>query len=188
MPYDPDRHARRSIRMRDYDYAQPGAYFVTVCTYQRECLLGDVVNGEMLLNETGEIVRKTLEELQMFPDTQLDVHVIMPNHLHGIILVGAQFIAPIPLIAIPLVAPLPQTGICGISGVMNHAPTLGEMVRTFKAISTRRIRTGGNSAFAWQRNYYEHVIRDEAELHGIRQYIIDNPKHWGIDQENPRRR
>ncbi len=103
---------------------------------------------------------------------------------HGI--VGAQFIAPIPLIA-----PIPQTdafGISGKSGAMNHAPTLGNMVRTFKAISTRRIRTGGNSAFAWQRSYYEHVIRDEAELHGIRQYIIDNPKQWGIDQENPRRR
>jgi len=181
MPYDPDRHARRSIRLRDYDYAQLGAHFVTICTYQRECLLGDVVNGEIVLNGAGEIVRHTLEELpQRFPGIEVEMHVIMPNHLHGIILVGAQFIAPIPQ--------TDTVGISGKSGVMNHAPTLGKVVRAFKAISTRRIRTGSNSTFAWQRNYYEHVLRDEAERHCIRQYITNNPMQWEIDRENPHRR
>jgi REP element-mobilizing transposase RayT len=181
MPYDPDRHARRSIRLRDYDYTQPGAYFVTLCTYQRECLLGDVVNGEIVLNGAGEIVRHTLAELpQRLPGIEVQMHVIMPNHLHGIILVGAQFIAPIP-----------QTntvGISGKSGVMNHAPTLGNVVRAFKAISTRRIRTGSNSTFAWQRNYYEHVLRDEEALTRAREYIALNPLRWHLDEENPRNR
>ena len=187
MPYDPDRHARRSIRLRNYDYAQPGAYFVTVCTYQRECLLGDVVNGEMVLNEDGEIVRHTLEELpRKFPGIEVDMHVIMPNHLHGIILVGAQFIAPI-----PRPAPIPQTdmvGISGKSGVMNHAPTLGIVVRAFKAISTHMIRTGSNGTFAWQRNYYEHVLRGEGALARAREYIVLNPLRWHLDGENPRNR
>jgi len=187
MPYDPDRPARRSIRLRDYDYAQPGVYFVTVCTYHRECLLGDVVNGEMVLNEAGEIVRHTLEELpQRFPGIAVDIHVIMPNHLHGIILVGAQFIAPL-----PRPAPIPQTdmvGISGKSGVMNHAPTLGNVVRTFKAISTCMIRTGSNGTFAWQRNYYEHVLRDGDALVRAREYIAMNPLRWHLDGENPRNR
>jgi REP element-mobilizing transposase RayT len=113
----------------------------------------------------------------------MERHVIMPNHLHGIILVGAQFIA-----SLPRPASLPHTNTAGISeksGVMNHAPTQGNVVRAFKAISTRRIRTGSNSTLAWQRNYYEHVIRDEAELHCIRQYITNNPMQWEIDRENP---
>lgn len=170
LKYDPEQHSRHSVRLPGYDYAQPGAYFVTVCTKDRECLFGEVVNGEIALNEAGKMVKTAWEALpRRFPTTSVDMHVIMPNHFHGIIIVGVQFIAS---------QLWPQ-------GVINHAPTLGNIVRVFKAITTRRIRTRNNREFAWQRNYHEHIIRNEAELHCIRQYIFDNPLHWETDRENP---
>jgi REP element-mobilizing transposase RayT len=100
----------------------------------------------------------------------IDTHDTMPNHFHGIIVVGMQSIA---------------RKLWPHQGVIHHAPTLGNIVRVFKAITTRRIRTRSNNEFAWQRNYHEHIIRNEAELHCIRQYIIDNPMHWETDRENP---
>jgi REP element-mobilizing transposase RayT len=99
----------------------------------------------------------------------------MPNHIHGIILVGAQFIAPDQSTSIQ-------------EGAMNRAPTLGEIVRTYKAISTRLIRRTVNSGFAWQRNYYEHVIRNDSSLQRGREYIVNNPARWAEDEENPDQR
>jgi len=93
-----------------------------------------------------------------------------------VVIVGAQFIAPPSRI---------ETGVMIKTGVMNHAPTLGQIVRALKAISTRKIRTKSNDSFAWQRNYYERIIRKDDELSCIRQYISDNPKQWDRDRENP---
>ena len=107
-----------------------------------------------------------------FSNMTLDVFVVMPNHVHGIILIGAQFIAPS---AAPQKSP----------GAMNRAPTLGQIVRTYKASSTRHIRVTANANFAWQRNYYEHVIRDEESLKRIQEYVLENPARWDIDRENP---
>lgn len=176
MKYDRDKHHRRSIRLKEYDYRQFGAYFVTVCTQNRACLFGAVAAGEMQLNNAGEISKATWNELPArFPSVGLDAFVVMPNHIHGVIIVGAQFIAP-----------SDGFGTAAIDqGVMNHAPTLGEMMRAYKAVSTRSIRQAGTPDFAWQRNYYEHVIRDEESLNRIRQYIHDNPARWEFDRENP---
>ena len=118
----------------------------------------------MQLNNAGEIAKATWNELPArFPSLGLDAFVAMPNHIHGIIMVGAQFIAP-------------SDGFGETNqGVMNHAPTLGKIIRAYKAASTRLIRQAGTPDFAWQRNYYEHVIRDEESLNRIRQYILDNP-------------
>lgn len=174
LKHDPAKHTRHSIRLSGYDYAQPGAYFVTLCTHEQEYLFGNITEGEIVLNELGQTVQSVWDELpRRFPTISTDTHVIMPNHFHGIIIVGAQFIAPSSRMN------RDQTG------VMNHAPTLGKIVRVFKAISTRRIRTKSNSAFAWQRNYYEHIIRNEEELKCIRQYIADNPMQWEMDREKP---
>jgi putative transposase len=169
MAYDREKHHRRSIRLKDYDYGQSGAYFVTVVTHDRACLFGDVADGKMQLNNVGQIAKAAWDELPAkFPLVRLDAFIVMPNHVHGIIMVGAQFIAP------------------KINeGVMNHAPTLGEMVRAYKARSTRLIRQAGTPNFAWQRNYYEHVVRNEESLNRVRQYIVNNPTHWTIDRENP---
>ena len=174
MKYDPDKHHRRSIRLKGYDYAQPGAYFVTIVTQDRACLFGAVADGDMQLSNAGEIAKATWHELHArIPSLGLDAFVAMPNHIHAIIMVGAQFIAP-------------SDGFGETNqGVINHAPTLGEMVRAYKAASTRLIRQADAPDFVWQRNYYEHVVRDEESLNRIRQYILDNPARWEFDRENP---
>ena len=173
MKYDPARHRRRSIRLRGYDYSQAGAYFVTIVTRNRECLFGEVVEDLMRLNDAGRMVAQCWHELAAhFPHLELDEFVVMPNHVHGIITVGAPFMAPYGPGAIN-------------QGAINRAPTgLGEIVRSFKAVATRRIRQAGVLAFAWQRNYYEHIIRDEASLNRIREYIANNPLQWELDREN----
>lgn len=169
--YNRDVHHRGSIRLPGYDYSEPGAYFVTICTHERQCWFGDVKNGKLQLRSPGTIVQTTWLTLpKRFPFVVLDEFVVMPNHFRGIIsLVGAQFIAP---------ASNP-------TGVMNHAPTLGECVRAFKAMSTRLIHRAGLVEFGWQQNYYEHVVRSEAELNRIREYIQYNPQKWEEDEENP---
>jgi putative transposase len=167
---------RRSIRLQGYDYSQPGAYFVTICTRDRECVLGDVTECEMRLNDIGRRAQAAWEALPTrFADIILDAFTIMPNHIHGIIIVGAQFIAP-------------NHSTVAQRGAMNRAPTLGEIVRTYKAVSTHLIRRTVNSRFAWQRNYYEHVIRDDHSLVRIRDYIANNPARWAEDEENPEHR
>jgi REP element-mobilizing transposase RayT len=171
--YNPEKHHRRSIRLPEFDYKQAGAYFVTICTQNRESLFGEAVDGEIQLNDAGRLVEASWQDLtSRFADISLDVFVVMPNHIHGIILVGAQFIAP---------SAAPDKN----QGAMNRAPTLGQIVRAYKASSTRLIRSRANANFAWQRNYYEHVIRNEESFNGIRQYILDNPFRWHLDRENP---
>jgi REP element-mobilizing transposase RayT len=185
MTENPARHHRRSIRLRDYDYSQVGAYFVTVCTHNRTCLFGDVVDGEMVTNDAGRIVQAIWKALPLhYPGVALDEFVIMPKHVHGIIVldsgVGAQFIAPL-----------------GSGGAINRAlttdalsasdrpPTLGDIVRGFKARSTRLLRRDRGYQRVWQRNYYEHVLRDKGSLSRVREYISNNPLHWAFDRENP---
>ena len=167
---------RKSLRLSDYDYALPGAYFVTICTAERKNLLGFIEDDLMRKNTAGQIIQKMWEKIPIqYPDTKLDAFVIMPNHIHGIIIVGAQFIAP------------SFTSLSGKepdAGVMNHAPTLGSIIRSFKAKSARMIRQDFFPRFAWQRNYYEHVIRDDTSLNRIREYIGTNPLRWELDREN----
>lgn len=176
MEYDRDIHHRRSIRLSGYDYTQSGAYFVTICVDKRVCVFGALADGSLELNDAGRIARNTLSELpSRFSQISLDSFIVMPNHIHGIIFVGAQFIAPSDS--------LPHSR--EEAGAMNHAPTLGEIIRAYKAVSARAIRCGGYVDFKWQRNYYEHIIRDEDSLNRIRQYILDNPIRWDSDRENP---
>lgn len=171
MLFDPDIHHRRSIRLSGYDYSQQGAYFVTVCIQNRECLLGKIVDGKMMLNGAGKIVQSAWDDLpRRFPNVTLDAFTIMPNHVHGIVVIQQNVGAGQ---ALPL-------------GAASSAPTLGDIVRVFKsipAISINRLlsRTGP----VWQRNYYEHIIRDENDLFRIRQYIADNPARWDEDENNP---
>ena len=167
---DLDRHHRRSVRLKGHDYAQPGAYFVTVCTRERECLLGEVADGEIRLNEHGMAVREEwLRTAQLKETVELDAFTIMPNHMHGIVIITYG------------------------RGVLPYAPTrtfrspshtTGAIVRGFKSASTKHInvirRTPGTPV--WQRNYYEHVVRDDEELKVIRQYVLSNPANWATDE------
>lgn len=173
--YNPDIHHRHSIRLKDYDYSKAGAYFVTACAWRRECLFGDVVDGEMKLNGYGNIVQACWDDLPYhYPRVVLDVFTMMPNHVHGVIvlndapLVGAGF------------NPAPTNTI-----VKRHG--LSEIMRVFKTFSSRRINALRNNPGhpVWQRNYYEHVIRTEDSLNRIREYIRCNPTRWDEDIENP---
>ncbi len=183
MSYSPHSHHRRSIRLKEYDYSQPGAYFVTICTHDRACLFGGVVDGEMRLNEFGEMVHECWQAIpDHFPHAMLDEFVIMPNHVHGIISivdaaivdnVGATHASPL-----KSASSLPPRG--------PKQKSIGAIVGSFKSAVTKRINEYRNTPGApvWQRNYYEHIIRNEESLNRIRQYIADNPARWTFDREN----
>jgi REP element-mobilizing transposase RayT len=167
---------RRSIRLKEYDYSQSGAYFVTICTHNKECLFGEIVDGKMILNDAGKIVQTVWYEISEHVDhVELDQFVIMPNHIHGIIVLhdGCRDTA--------CCAPTVERFGKLITGSL---PTI---IRSFKSAITKRINelheTPGQKI--WQRNYYERVIRNENELNQVRQYIVDNPAKWDSDEENP---
>ncbi len=162
LPFNPDIHNRRSIRLRDYDYARAGAYFVTICTWQRECLFGEIVAGEMVFNNMGSIAGAAWTDLcKHYRHMELDAFIIMPNHLHGLIVFSDE-----------------QAG-------KRHG--LPEIIRGFKTYSSRRINAVRNNRGCpvWQRNYYDRVIRNEDELTRARSYIVNNPMKWEHDKENP---
>jgi len=178
VKYDPTRHHRRSVRLPAYDYAQPGAYFMTICTQNRECVFGRIVDGRMILTEPGQMVEAMRRQLPRYHGVDVDAFVVMPNHIHGIIiLVGAG----------PRACP-------NMGRPQGVAPTMSlpDVVHRFRSLTTARYQRGvlrdGWLPFPgrlWQRNYHEHVIRDEEDLNRVRQYIIDNPARWEDDAENP---
>jgi REP element-mobilizing transposase RayT len=166
---------RHLTRLKEYDYSQPGGYFITICTKNRSCLFGEINNDRMNLNHYGEIVRLSWLELpKHYHNVDLDVLVIMPNHIHGIIFlkdVGAG-LKPAP------------------TGFNGKPYPLPEIIRGFKTFSSRHINRLRNMSgtSVWQRNYYEHVIRRDESLAKIREYIQTNPLRWVLDRENPANR
>jgi len=175
--YNPDNHHRRSIRLRDYDYREEGVYFVTICTLQRQCLLGDALGGEIQLNHFGLAVEECWEAIPShFRGVELDGFVVMPNHVHGIIVLVDSMQGDRARHASPLhFQPRSQSG------------SLGTIVGSFKSAATRRINDsqGTHGQPVWQRNYYERIIRKENELNSIREYIACNPMCWPQDKNNP---
>lgn len=169
MRFEAGLRQRRSVRLRSFDYSSAGAYFITICTRDRLCTLGSAFEGQVELSGAGVIVQEIWESLPVrFLEVDVDAFVVMPNHVHGIVfLVGAQFVAP---------EPRPAS---------RQRPLLGEVVRTFKAAATSLIRSSGTEDFGWQRGYYEHIIRNDADLDRIREYIDANPLRWDEDPENP---
>lgn len=179
---------RRSIRLKNYDYSQAGAYFVTICAQNRECLFGEIVDGVMQLNDAGLMVQSVWNDIPTFyPNVETDAFVVMPNHIHGVVvLVGAT----------PRGRPDIGRGHPDIGQAQRPAPTLhltlGDVVHRIKTMTTKRyadhVKHSGWPAFPgrlWQRNYYEHIIRDEASLARIREYISNNPWRWALDHDNP---
>lgn len=207
MKFDPQKHHRRSIRLPEYNYTKTGAYFVTICTDQRECLLGEIANGSMCLNDIGIIVQACWNNLpHHFTNVLLDSFVIMPNHLHGIIVIhndcrGEALVQTNqnsnPEISTQVLRP-PSRQPQG-----TKPGSLGAIIQNFKSVSTRKINrqkakhSNTNSIkdsnaydgmlrpYVWQRNYYEHIIRDEESWNHIREYIAENPVRWSQDRENP---
>lgn len=214
MPYNPDIHHRHSIRLKDYDYAQAGAYFVTICAWQRECLFGEIVDGLMVLNDLGRIVDSVWRRLpEHFTSISLDEFIILPNHFHGILQinesVGAKQASP----ALPSLPGLASDQTVGAtaqfhraSPALDTAPNQGKaveslalplhgtvsgslcaVVQNFKSVSTRKINKlrDNPGCQVWQRNYYERVIRNDDELSRAREYVVNNPMKWELDRENP---
>ena len=212
MKYDPQKHHRRSIRLKGYDYTQPGAYFVTFCTYQRDEILGEILHGEMKLSALGKILQEEWfrtaqirKEIQLFDDE----FIVMPNHGHGIIRIietaGADGVRP-------------EDGVHQINqdahgddqdardkdqdarGENQDAPgenqdargaslrrvprSLGSVMAGFKASVTSRAKRELNIAGIWQRNYYDQIIRNDRELENIQRYIRNNPLNWQQDRDN----
>ncbi len=176
MKFDPEKHHRRSIRLKGYDYSQPGAYFITICTKNRKFLFGNVINGKMILNDAGQIAQKCwLEIPNHYPNVILDEFIIMPNHIHGIIIinVGANNNSPPHINNNPPQQP---------SLFRSPSGTIGSIIRGFKIGVTKWFRQNTDIYDVWQRNYYEHIIRNEQELNKIREYIINNPLKWELDK------
>ena len=190
MKYNPDIHHRRSIRLQGYDYSQNGAYFITLCTHNRECLFGQIQNGQMILNEYGKMVEQCWNNLSNHYDNiELDAYVIMPNHFHGIIFItdtvdNVRAIRELPIHELPIHELHRQQQ--KQRQQQRRKMLLPKIVGRFKTNSAKQINQMRNTPgiSVWQRNYYEHIIRDEKSLENIRNYIINNPAKWQDDDYN----
>jgi REP element-mobilizing transposase RayT len=207
MTFDPRIHHRRSIRLPGYDYTQPGAYFVTLVVWQRECLLGEVVEGEVRLSPYGQVVWRLWQALPSHaPHLHLGAFVIMPDHIHGILWImertgesggeeeGEEVGKGEAFANRQMLRPNEGSPQPGSPRRANASPrprpigtqpgSLGAAMQSLKSVSTRQInqlrRTPG--APVWQRNYYERIVRDQAALERITAYILHNPRRWQEDQ------
>jgi len=186
--YDPEKHNRHLIRLKEYDYSRPGAYFVTICVKNKENSLGKIIDGEVVLSEIGKIAEKCWNEIPIhYPCVQLDKYVIMPNHIHGIIKIidGDDNIAGGENIGAEDFQPLHQSKINQYQEIIPKS--LGSIMRGFKIGITKYCDQQKFKYFAFQRNYHEHIVRNENELNRIREYIMYNPLRWQFDRENPDR-
>jgi REP element-mobilizing transposase RayT len=151
------------MRLPTFDYRASGPYFVTICTHTRACLFGSVMDGSMRLNRLGDIVRACWAELPAHNrGLHLDEFVVMPNHVHGLVLLNQD------------------------DGAMHALP---QVINGFKTAAARRINEvrGTVGAPVWQRSYYERIVRNERALERIRRYVVSNPAMWETDDENPAR-
>ena len=169
---------RRSLRLVGFDYTQVGAYFITVCSYEKKCIFGEIVDGEMRLNDLGLVVQEEWWKTAVIrQEVELDAFQIMPNHLHGIVVITSKSDT-----TVGAHSPAP----------LRRAPrSLGAIVAGFKSAATKRVNEGRRTPGhpLWQCNYYEHVIRNEPDLDRIRRYIyytVTNPIKWAEDSLNPR--
>ena len=175
MIHNPLIHNRKSIRLKEYDYSRPGEYFITICTYDKKCVFGEVIEEKIKLSPIGEIAKKCWEEIpEYFPKVKLDEYVIMPNHVHGVIIItdGRDLINQIPTENnFPL--------------MKNPKLTLGKIIRHYKARTAKYIHDSGYGDFRWQSLFYDRIARSDKELDNIRDYIVNNPLKWYLDEENP---
>lgn len=186
MRYDNYRTHHSSRRLRGYDYTQQGAYFLTICTHERACLLGEIVEGRMVLNEIGTIVDKEWRRTEEIRgEITLDAFVVMPNHVHGIVVIGAGDDRAIDRAGHDVsVDGERAVATHGRASLLHRKPkSLGSLVAGFKSAATRRInrmrKTPG--AKVWQKNYFDRILRNEKQSDAVRQYIKMNPERWSDD-------
>ncbi len=219
MKYNPDIHRRRSVRLKGYDYSQNGAYFVTICTQNKECLFGEIIGGKMVLNDAGLIIEKWWLELEnKFSNFKLDAFVVMPNHFHAIVVIESDNLSQQTVGVVPCVYPNAEEnfddfgvqktsvglqnetaweitpasgqaqGIAPTNNPQNKKTTVGDIIGAFKSLTTheyiQNVKLGKFPEFdrhVWQRNYHEHIIRDEKSYEMIHEYILHNAERWEDD-------
>ncbi len=208
MPYNPNIHHRKSIRLKGYDYSQAGLYFITICVQDRKCLFGKIVDDEMILNDAGKIADECWMEIpKHFPNAILHEHIVMPNHVHGIVELTQNNVANVGVenirvqnIRVENFQPLQQPNEPPKQNAFQKMipRSIGSIVKGFKIGVTKWFRNNativGVENFQpllqpqpdidklWQRNYHEHIIRDEESYQRISDYIISNPKNWKCDK------
>lgn len=152
-------NSRRSIRLSQYDYSQEGMYFITICCHQKMCRFGEIINESMALNTIGRIAHSIWQTIpDHYPSIELESFVVMPNHMHGILTVNNR---------------------------LNKNQSIGTVVRNYKATVTRQTRVKSSIQRLWQRNYYEHIIRNERDYIRVAEYIEANPALWNQDALHP---
>jgi len=174
LKYDPDIHHRRSIRLKGYDYAQAALYFITICTANKLCIFGEIHNDEMILNEVGKMVdQQWIELIHRFDNIKLHEYIVMPNHFHGIV----EFLET------------PLVGDQNVNQSSEIIPTVGDVVGAFKSLTTndyiRNVKQNNWKHFdkkLWQRNFFEHIIRNEKSYCQISEYIQTNQFKWQDDK------
>ena len=188
-----EKHHRNSVRLKGYDYSQPGSYFITICTKNEAPLFGEISNHKIILSSAGKIANKCwLETEKHFKNIKLDQFIFMPDHFHAIIhitnpaprrgLINQTLPPGQKTLNIPhKTTPSDEQWIL----MKNPKQVLGKIIRYFKGKSAKLIREKGYDYFQWQRNYHDHIIRNKKELQKIREYIIENPVKWTVDKENP---
>lgn len=180
MPYNPNIHHRRSIRLKGYDYAQAGLYFITICCHKRVRHFGNVVNGEMMLNEFGMVAHNEwMQTPAIRNNVELLEFVIMPNHIHGIIRLLGRGECDSPGNGNELCSS--NLGECNLP-LRGTSQTIGAIVRGYKSSVTKQLNSMDIGCTVWQRNYYEHIIRNEQSYQQIAHYIINNPMNWKDDK------
>ncbi len=191
MPYDPNKHNRRSLRLHGYDYTQAGAYFVTICVQDRHCAFGKVIDGIMRQSPIGEAAYRFWQEISdHFTHVTLDAFVVMPNHVHGIVFIvdddairGRDTTCRVPTTIGE------QTNDTNLERLGRPvAGSLSTIIRSYKATVTRWCRRNGHPEFAWQSRYHDHIIRNDHALARIRHYIRENPLRWHLDRNHPDQR
>ncbi|MFH2049019.1 MAG: transposase [bacterium] len=173
MKNKPHIQNRKSLRLKDYDYSQTGFYFVTIVIQDRECFFGEIKDGEMILNDAGKIsYARWLWLKEQYHYVDLDEFVIMPNHIHGIIIIND----------------VTNTNHSDRSRpvITKKIKPLPELIGAFKTTSSKMIHKQGLVNFKWQRSFYDHEIKNETDLNNIREYIVNNPLRWELDEENPK--
>lgn len=164
-----NKYRIESARLPNWDYGWNAAYFVTICTKNRICWFGDAVDGEMVLNDLGKIADDCwLEIPEHFPFVKLGEHIVMPNHVHGIVVIDKPV----------------ETPESGVSTIKWKPGTLGVIINQYKravTIGCRKI----HADFAWQSRFHDHIIRNDESFHRISNYIKNNPSNWSDDQFRP---
>jgi len=175
-----------STRLRDWDYSDPGYYFVTICTKDRICYFGKIVHSQVVLSDIGMIVFEEWKETEKKRhNIKLDSWIVMPNHIHGIIIITKKYNCCVETSHRDVSTCQNVSARRDVSTEKLKPNTLGSIIGQFKSVCTKKIRQIGNDKFAWQSRFYDHIIRNDQSLNNIRQYIQYNPMRWDMDRNNP---